>query len=536
MYSKLAAITALLATARAQQVCTLTTETHPSMAWKKCASGGTCTNVAGQVVIDANWRWTHSTSAATNCYTGNKWDATLCPSNDACAKNCCLDGAQYASTYGASTSGDALSLGFVTKGSTGTNVGSRLYLMESETKYQMFTLAGNEFTFDVDVSQLGCGLNGALYFVSMDADGGLSKEPNNKAGAKYGTGYCDSQCPRDLKFIGGTANVEGWQSSTVSANSGVGGNGACCAEMDIWESNSISQALTPHPCKTNSLTVCKGEACGGTYSADRYAGTCDPDGCDINPYRIGHTDFYGPGSNFKLDTTKKMTVVTQFPASGSSVTAIRRFYIQNGVRFEQPNALNIPGYTGNEISSAYCAAEEAEFGGSSFSDKGGLPQMSDALTKGMVLVMSIWDDYGVNMLWLDSTYPVDDPDKPGAKRGSCPTDSGKPADIEANSPNSKVIYSNIRFGPIGSTTNLNTPGDGGSSSSSSTTARTTSTTSRTSTTTGRTTMTTSTTTQGGNTPTQTKYGQCGGNGFTGPTACVSGSQCQKLNDWYYQCL
>jgi cellulose 1,4-beta-cellobiosidase len=306
--------------------------------------------------------------------------------------------------------------------------------------------------------------------------------------------------------------------------------------MDIWESNSISQALTPHPCKTNSLTVCKGEACGGTYSADRYAGTCDPDGCDINPYRIGHTDFYGPGSNFKLDTTKKMTVVTQFPASGSSVTAIRRFYIQNGVRFEQPNALNIPGYTGNEISSAYCAAEEAEFGGSSFSDKGGLPQMSDALTKGMVLVMSIWDDYGVNMLWLDSTYPVDDPDKPGAKRGSCPTDSGKPADIEANSPNSKVIYSNIRFGPIGSTTNLNTPGDGGSSSSSSTTARTTSTTSRTSTTTGRTTMTTSTTTQGGNTPTQTKYGQCGGNGFTGPTACVSGSQCQKLNDWYYQCL
>jgi hypothetical protein len=49
-------------------------------------------------------------------------------------------------------------------------------------------------------------------------------------------------------------------------------------------------------------------------------------------------------------------------------------------------------------------------------------------------------------------------------------------------------------------------------------------------------LTTSTTTQGGNTPTQTKYGQCGGNGFTGPTACVSGSQCQKLNDWYYQCL
>jgi hypothetical protein len=47
----------------------------------------------------------------------------------------------------------------------------------------------------------GCGINGALYFVKMDADGGLAKYPTNKAGAPYGTGYCDAQCPRDLKFI-----------------------------------------------------------------------------------------------------------------------------------------------------------------------------------------------------------------------------------------------------------------------------------------------------------------------------------------------
>jgi len=37
----------------------------------------------------------------------------------------------------------------------------------------------------------------------MDADGGLAKYPTNKAGAPYGTGYCDAQCPRDLKFIAG---------------------------------------------------------------------------------------------------------------------------------------------------------------------------------------------------------------------------------------------------------------------------------------------------------------------------------------------
>lgn len=56
----------------------------------------------------------------------------------------------------------------------------------------MFKLKAREFTFDVDVSNLPCGVNGALYFVEMDADGGKSKFPTNKGGAKYGTGYCDA--------------------------------------------------------------------------------------------------------------------------------------------------------------------------------------------------------------------------------------------------------------------------------------------------------------------------------------------------------
>ncbi|THZ13647.1 hypothetical protein D6C91_07745 [Aureobasidium pullulans] len=33
-----------------------------------------------------------------------------------------------------------------------------------------------------------------------------------------------------------------------------------------------------------------------------------------------------------------------------------------------------------------------------------------------------------------------------------------------------------------------------------------------------------------------KYGQCGGKGFTGATACVSGSTCKVQNDWYSQCI
>ena len=39
----------------------------------------------------------------------------------------------------------------------------------------MFNLLNHEFTFDVDLSTVDCGLNGALYFVEMEADGGKSK-------------------------------------------------------------------------------------------------------------------------------------------------------------------------------------------------------------------------------------------------------------------------------------------------------------------------------------------------------------------------
>ncbi|RHZ68344.1 hypothetical protein CDV55_106613 [Aspergillus turcosus] len=36
--------------------------------------------------------------------------------------------------------------------------------------------------------------------------------------------------------------------------------------------------------------------------------------------------------------------------------------------------------------------------------------------------------------------------------------------------------------------------------------------------------------------TQSKWGQCDGSGWTGPTACASGSTCSSVNPWYSQCL
>merc|ERR1712078_754124 len=89
--------------------------------------------------------------------------------------------------------------------------------------------------------------------------------------------------------------------------------------------------------------------------------------------------------------------------------------------------------------------------GTNFLQKGAMKSIDSAMKKGVVLVMSLWDDHEANMLWLDSTYPVNGT-APGDKRGTCPTTSGVPKDVEEKHGKSKVTFSDIRFGPIGSTT------------------------------------------------------------------------------------
>jgi len=454
MFNKAALIAfSLVAMVCGQQVGTYTAETHPALSWQKCTKGGGCATQAGSIVLDSNWRWLHSTTSTTNCYTGNTWDATLCPNPQTCAENCALDGADYEGTYGINANGDSLTLAFVTN-SAQKNVGSRVYLLASETEYESFKLLNQEFSFDVDVSNLPCGINGALYFAQMDADGGVGRFPSNKAGAKYGTGYCDSQCPRDLKFIDGIANSAGWTPDSNNANAGTGNLGTCCNEMDVWEANNNANAYTPHPCTVQGQTSCSGDAaCGVT---NRYGSVCDPDGCDYNPYRMGNKNFYGAGKT--VDTTQKFTVVTQFLTNTGTATGtlseIRRLYVQNGKVVQNSN-VDIQGLsaTYDSITTPYCTNQKEVFGDTNdFATKGGLANMSKAMNTGMVLVMSVWDDYAVNMLWLDSDYPTTaNPATPGVARGTCPTNSGQPPIIEETDANASVTYSNIKFGDIGTT-------------------------------------------------------------------------------------
>merc|ERR1711862_982638 len=237
-----------------------------------------------------------------------KWD---CADVETCTSECVVEGAdqEYTNTYGVQASGSKLQLGFVTQGPYSKNIGSRTYLMKDDYAYQLFQLKNKELTYTVDDSKLGCGLNGALYFVQMDADGGKSKYGN--AGAEMGLGYCDAQCPHDLKFINGEANSEDWKPSETDVNSGVGKYGSCCTEIDIWEANKHSTAYTMHSCSTDGQTRCEGTDCGDN-GPDRFKGLCDKNGCDLQSYRLGNKNFFGPGSEFEVDSTKPITVTTQF--------------------------------------------------------------------------------------------------------------------------------------------------------------------------------------------------------------------------------
>ncbi|KAI0797478.1 cellulase [Abortiporus biennis] len=496
-----------LAIAYGQQAGTQTPEVHPTLTSQQCTSSG-CTSLNTKIVLDSNWRWLHTTSGYTNCYTGNEWDATLCPDPTTCAANCALDGADYTGTYGITASSNSLTLKFV----TGSNVGSRVYLMQDDTTYQMLKLLNQEFTFDVDMSNLPCGLNGALYLSAMDADGGMAKYPTNKAGAAYGTGYCDSQCPQDIKFINGEANMLNW--TGTSTNSGTGQYGTCCSEMDIWEANSMAAAFTPHPCQTDGQTRCEGTECGD--GDDRYSGLCDKDGCDFNSFRMGDQTFLGP--SMTVDTTKPFTVVTQFITSDNTTTGtlseIRRIYVQNGQVIQNSN-VNIPGIDPvNSITDDFCTQQKSVFGDTDyFETQGGLAQMGKALANGMVLALSVWDDYAADMLWLDSNYPTDgDPTKPGIARGTCDATSGTPATVESAHPDASVIFSNIKFGDIGSTFSGTASGSGSSGTPSGPTSASQ--------------PPVSTPSTGA---TAAQYGQCGGIGWTGPTACASGFTCHVLN-------
>jgi endo-1,4-beta-xylanase len=123
--------------------------------------------------------------------------------------------------------------------------------------------------------------------------------------------------------------------------------------------------------------------------------------------------------------------------------------------------------------------------------------------------VTLWD-FTDKHSWVPGTFP--------GQGAACPWDQNY---------NKKPAYTGI----------LNAWGTGGVTSATSITSDTTLTTSVTvPTTTPITTTTPPATTASGTGATQTHWGQCGGNGWTGPTTCESPYTCKYQNPWYSQCL
>jgi len=131
---------------------------------------------------------------------------------------------------------------------------------------------------------------------------------------------------------------------------------------------------------------------------------------------------------------------------------MRRLYVQDGkvVKEVMSNIDGMPKQY-DSVNDEMCAATKTAYGDQNdFAKKGHMKNMGAAMDRGLVLVMSLWDDHEADMLWLDSTYPKDKT-AVGGPRGSCATSSGDPDAVERNSPNANVLYGNIKIGEIGST-------------------------------------------------------------------------------------
>jgi len=394
---------------------------------EECTVAGGCTSSTKYIVADQNWRWYYHSSDDSDCFVNNSF---TCSSASTCADCTLQDMADSTGGYenlGISTEGGTLHLEYAAPSG---GLGSRVYLMDGDSaddEYTMLQLVGKEIAFDVELSTLGCGFNGAAYLVEMAADGSAS---TGAQGAIYGTGYCDAQCPADLH-------------TTVAGEANYASSAICCNEMDLWEANAMAYATTPHPCADASggdvvgPTACTGDDCSN--------GLCDSSGCDFNPYRNGATTFYGDSRT--VDTSQTMTVVTQFIADETSgaLSEIRKLFVVNGVVINQTET-TVNGNVYDSITTDYCADENAAFGsGDTFPALGGLSRMGDAMQRGMVMVFSVWNDKSSHMLWLDGTSGSGD----GAVRGPCgTTDSSETSSAAAAA---SVTYSNVKWGEIGST-------------------------------------------------------------------------------------
>lgn len=173
--------------------------------------------------------------------------------------------------------------------------GGRVYLGDSSSgtislnSFYEMPLLGKRFTFDVDMSDVGCNCNGALYFVTMPA----YNSAQQPAPGKDNEYYCD-------------ANQVG---------------GIYCPEMDLMEANKFAMASTAHTCQ---------------YHAPHYYSSCDRGGCGKNVLDADGGG-YGPGK--RIDTNKPFTLSVSFITQNGRLSTVSNYFSQGSqsLKFDSCN-------------------------------------------------------------------------------------------------------------------------------------------------------------------------------------------------------
>jgi cellulose 1,4-beta-cellobiosidase len=120
---------------------------------------------------------------------------------------------------------------------------------------------------------------------------------------------------------------------------------------------------------------------------------------------------------------------------------IKRKYVQDGKVVPGINATN-------SITDKFCNQQKKAFRDTNdFKNKGGFSKLRQVFDRGMVLVLSFRETTRSRC----SGTTNKDKSTPGVNRGPCPTSSGKPTDVESQSTDAIVVYGNIKFGALDST-------------------------------------------------------------------------------------
>ncbi|KAJ3114991.1 hypothetical protein HK100_001495 [Physocladia obscura] len=244
---------------------------------------------------------------------------TLCTSTACEVRNTYVTPAMpYGSLSNVNTSGTSLTMG-----------SNRLYLVNpAQTAYEPIYLKNRKLTFTMDISEIPCGMNAAMYFTAIN----LSSE--------IGYGYCDGQ--------------------------------NTCNEFDVTEGNIGGQQVTAHPCPLASQSNAQG--------------TCSSWGCGINDMS---STAIGPKYTSGIDLTKAFVVTTTFATSDGTDTGTLSSVVQT---FTQGGTVVSIGI----LTESSCASlPTAQYGG-------GFSAMSKGLDEGMVFILSLWGTANSgDMDWLD---------------------------------------------------------------------------------------------------------------------------------------